>query len=262
MKLQHCILLILAVILSVAVSALMLSQSSLWVWEPKILSFWENAYTDLGICDQKLSVYYEKLLLCLQSISNPEKLDINIAEPSNEVSRCANNLNREELQWKCYFQSDYRLLEVMCRRKYQFLGNEVLNQLQTIPCMQSYSHLIGSWSGIMNAMKQIDWSSFTQCYQNSDCHDDEYCSVQWVVRCEKIIDKFDRSTILINEKQLIDIIKNKSNIIIWWWDSHSHVNYLKISDGHDYVVRDVSVLWLVSIYYTQDEMSKMQLWIE
>jgi hypothetical protein len=213
-------------------------------------------------CDEKLSIYYDQFLLCLQSIPNPELLRVDYAEPSNEISKCNNQLNRDSLLGWCFYQSDYRFIHSICRTIHEFQENEVLYQLKLVPCIQYYDYLIWSWSGIIETRKQLDWSSFVACSGNYDCLSDEFCSIQWVQRCEKILGVYSDGAKLLNVEQMDAVIKDKSNKIKSWWDSHSHVNSLVLDNGQIYVIIDVSVLWLIDKYYSDREKSMMELWIE
>lgn len=243
---------------------------SLWVNSRKPITStsiiqhqWIDLYSWVRLCDEKLAIYYDQFLLCLKSIPNPELLRIDYAEPSNAVSNCNNQLNREDLLVWCFFQSNYNLIGSTCRMMIWFdEQNEVIRSISQTECIKKYESLVSSWGAAINFRRQFDGSSFIECSSNFDCPHDEFCSIQWVQRCEKIISAYNDDTILVTAVQMEEIIKDKNNKVVWWWDNHSRINSITLDNGARYVARDVSVLWLIDRYYSEEERRTMDLWIE
>lgn len=214
-------------------------------------------------CDEKLSIYYDELILCLQSVPYPQELDRSISDDVNERDKCNSRLNRDSQIATCLYHSNYRFIASTCSMMIWFdEENAILRWIDEVLCIKQYESLISSWDASLNFRRQLDGSSYISCYGNSDCPDNEYCSIQWVVRCEKIVNIYDSNVKLVNQQELELIISNKRNKIVSWIDTHSNVNSITLSDGNTYVVKNINIYWLVRKYYSEYEMSGMLLYIE
>ncbi len=224
----------------------------------------DDTYSWTKECNEKLDIFYTELLSCLKSIDHPELLDRTISDDVNKRDQCYAKLNRDTQISDCFHYSNYDLIGSTCGLMFwqDDTQDTVTNNISQVLCIRNNRSLISSWQGIIDFRRNFDWSSFISCDNNSDCPDDEFCSIQWIQRCEKIVGVFDGWVELVTSQQMRTIIKENCDLIKSWWDSHSMVNSIVLKNGESYVVRDVNVSKLIHENCSSESISKMELWIE